>query len=45
MRPNEFLQKRNLLAVDLLSAVAPRLHHNRSMTQKKSERKYFVSVF
>src|SRR5919109_624677 len=43
MRPNELLQKRNLLAVDLLSAVAPRLRHNRSMSQKKSERKYFVS--
>src|ERR671922_2023141 len=45
MRSNELLEKGNLLAIDLLTAVAPCRRHNRSMTQPKSERKYFVSAF
>jgi hypothetical protein len=45
MRPNELPQENNLLATDLLSAVAPRFRHNRSMPEMKSERKSFVEIF
>ena len=34
-------RKSKLLAIDLVSAVAPRLRHNRSMPERKSERKCF----
>ena len=39
---NELPQEPNLLAGDLLSAVAPRFRHNRSMPEKTAERKCFV---
>jgi len=45
MRRDELPQEGNLLAADLLPAVAPRFHHNRSMPGKKSERKGFVLFF
>src|SRR5438477_859155 len=44
MRLNELSQKRNLLAGDLLPAIAPRFRHNCSMPEEKSERKGFVSA-
>src|SRR5215468_759717 len=43
MGANELLQERYLVAADLLAAVAPPLPHDRSMTERKSERKYFVA--
>src|SRR5215470_20387152 len=43
MGANELLQERYLVAADLLATVAPRLPHDRSMTERKSERKYFVA--
>src|ERR1039457_922210 len=45
MRRDELSQENNLLATDLLAAVAPRFPHNRSMTGKKPERKGFVFNF
>src|ERR1035438_4983299 len=44
MRPNELPQEDNLLATDLLSAVAPCFRHNRRMPEIKSERKCFVAT-
>src|SRR5262245_7048678 len=44
MGANELPQELYLVAADLLSAVAPRLPHDRSMTERKSERKYVVAV-
>jgi hypothetical protein len=44
MRPNELPQENNLLATDLLSAVAPRFRHNRRMPEKEAERKCFVAT-
>jgi hypothetical protein len=46
MRANELPKKSYLLAADLLAAVAPRFPHNRSMSEKKSERKcFFAGLF
>src|ERR1039457_3878024 len=45
MRPYELSQQSNLLAADLLPAVAPRFRHNRSMPEIKAERKLFVLTF
>jgi hypothetical protein len=42
MRRDELPQKSELLSVDGLPAVAPRFRHNRSMPEKKSERKLFL---
>src|ERR1035441_6243133 len=44
MRPNELSQESDLLAADLLPAVPPGFRHNRSMPEKKAERKNFVSI-
>src|SRR5215471_18712272 len=43
MGANELLQECYLIAADLLAAIAPCLPHDRSMTERKSERKYFVA--
>src|SRR6266545_644522 len=45
MRPNELPQENDLLATDLLAPVAPCFRHNRSMPEKKAERKSFVVAF
>src|SRR6266852_5504459 len=45
MRPIELSQEGKLLAADLLPTVAPGFRHNRSMPEKKSERKGFVLTF
>src|SRR6266571_1045465 len=44
MRPNELPQENNLLATDLLAAVAPCFRHNRSMPEIQAERKCFVAT-
>src|SRR5664280_41489 len=46
MLPNELSQESDLVAIDRLPAVAPRLRfrHNRSMPEMKAERKAFVSA-
>src|ERR1035437_5398160 len=44
MSPNELPQESKLLATDLLSAVATCFRHNRSMPEKKAERKCFVAT-
>jgi hypothetical protein len=42
MRPDELHEESDLLTANLLPAVAPRFSHNRSMPEKKAERKGLV---
>ena len=44
MRRDELPQKSELFAVEGLPAVTPRFRHNRSMPEKKSERKHFFQL-